>query len=159
MKNINNAAYQAYNNLITGYDKGDLSRGFDHESNTLFVRGAISLASQKLENPFPSGSVEAHLLFKMHYCYGLWRRGGIDHKVNRRRMLMAASELAAMHIENPYDFEIDPVIEPSEAMVSLDAIAEAEIDTAQAEDLASGTYVPAVNIQKIFGVLPVKEAE
>lgn len=45
MKNINNAAYQAYNNLIAGYDKGDLSRGFDHQSNTLFVRGAISLAS------------------------------------------------------------------------------------------------------------------
>lgn len=43
---------------------------------------------------------------------------------------MAASELAALHIENPYDFEIDPVIELSEDVASLDAIAEAEIDTA-----------------------------
>ena len=50
----------------------------------------------------------------------MWRRNGIDAKVNRIRMLRAAVELAKMNIENPFGYEIEPVIELTENTISLE---------------------------------------
>lgn len=116
---VNNArAYQAYEHMIDGYLCGNMSRGFDDASNNLFVHGAVGLAHIGAENPFASGTREAHLYFRMKYCYGMWQRGGIDAKVNRIRMLRAASELASMLLPNPFDVEVVTDAEPVVQIVS-----------------------------------------
>ena len=84
----------------------------------------------------------------------MWQRGGIDAKVNRIRMFRAAAELASMNLPNPFEFELEPVIEPSTETVSLEALAEAEYENAVAEDIASETYVPVTEPAHIMGVLP-----
>lgn len=89
---INTRAYEAYARLIKGYNSNNIALGYDHESNKLFVNGAISLAYVSAPNPFLAGSKEGHLYYRMRYCYGMWQRGGIDAKVNRRRMLDAAAK-------------------------------------------------------------------
>ena len=118
MKIINNDAYQAYNKLINGYDAKNIELGFDATVNAQLVSGAIGLATCGADNPFEPGTREAHLYYRIGYCYSMWRRNGIDAKVNRIRMLRAAVELAEMNIENPFEYEVEPVIEPSEDVVS-----------------------------------------
>lgn len=83
--------------------------------------GAIGLSHIGADNPFAAGTREAFLYFRMKYCYGMWQRGGIDAKVNRIRMFRAAAELASMNLPNPFEFELEPVIEPSTETVSLEA--------------------------------------
>lgn len=119
----------------------------------------MGLATCGAENPFPKGSREGHLYFRIHYCYGMWKRGGIDAKVNRIRMYRAAAELASMNLPNPFEYELEPVIEVEPETVSFEALAEAEYDNAVAEDIASETYVPVTEPVHIMGVLPEEEDE
>lgn len=119
----------------------------------------MGLATCGAENPFPKGSHEGHLYFRIHYCYGMWKRGGIDAKVNRIRMYRAAAELASMNLPNPFEFDLEPLIEVEPETVSFEALAEAEYDMAVAEDIASGTYVPVTEPVHIMGVLPEEEDE
>lgn len=123
------------------------------------MHGAIGLAYVGADNPFEQGTRECFLYFRMKYCYGMWQRGGIDAKVNRIRLLRAAAELAAMNLPNPFEIEIEPVIELSAETVSLEALAEAEYEMTVAEDIASETYVPVVEPVHVMGVLPTEEDE
>jgi len=107
--------------MLRGYDAKSIARGFNAHENNLFVRGAIGLASLKIDNPFPLDSQAAFLFAKMHRCYSIWQSNGIDSRVNRLRMFRAAAELASMQLENPFDYQIEPVLEPSDEHVSLEA--------------------------------------
>ena len=51
------------------------------------------------------------------------------------------------------------MIESSEDTLSLDALAEIELQMTLAEDIASETFVAAVDVNKIFGVLPAETPE
>lgn len=155
MKTYNPEAHRAYYNQVNGFDKTNLQKGYDAAINARFVRGAISLAALNEMNPFESGTRQAHLYFRIIYCYSMWRRNGIDSKVNYIRMLRAAAQLAEMNLENPFYCEQDDAIE----QISLDELAEKELIHALKEDIESETFIPAENVQHIFGVLPDEEVE
>lgn len=74
--------------------------------------------------------------------HSLWKLGGADRKISRRRFLNFAIKLAELGVENPFEIELEPVIEVSEDTISLEALAEAEYAREDAKAIASGTYIP-----------------
>lgn len=110
------------------------------------------MAQINAPNPFPSGSDAAQLYFRMCHCYKLWVRGDVDCRVNRIRMLQAGCALAQLKIPNPFKNEVEREHQVQE--VSLEALAEAELRNTLAEDMNSGTFVPATDVTRIFGVVP-----
>lgn len=160
---INNDAKRYYDMMIEGYIEGDTKKWIDDPVNNKFVHGVISLCHLQTENPFESQAAR-HEYFTMLRCYRKWRGPNVDRKVNRRYMLEAAIRLCEMGLdnpfmENPYEDQLEPVIEVSEETVSLDALAEKEYEQAEQEAIASETYVPVAEPVKVFGVVNKKKGK
>lgn len=159
MKIVNNTAYKFYNLLIASYDPAKIEQGMDHSDNNSFVHSAINLAGANAENPFEVNTEGHQVYFQMMRHHSLWRLGGADRKVSRRRFLAEAVKLAKLGLENPFDFEIEPVIEVSDDVVSLEAQAEKEYAQEDAAAIESGTYVEVQEPVMMFGILPEEDEE
>lgn len=142
MSVINTNAFVFYNKLLEGYQKENVDKGMDHPSNNIFVHAAINQAAANADNPFPVDSEAYKIYFTMMKHHSLWRLGGPDRKVSRRRFLANAVLLAEIGMENPFEIELEPVIEISTDTISLEALAEAEYAREDAKAIASGTYIP-----------------
>lgn len=57
-------------------------------------------------------------------------------------------------MENPFEFELEPVIEIEDDHISLEALAEKEYEIEDAAAVASGTYIPVEIPITIMGVIP-----
>lgn len=140
-----------------------MKRGYDDPINGRFVRGTLALATCNAENPFEKGSRAGYLYFRIKFCYDVWHANRIDSRVHRIKMYRAAVELAELNLENPFvcadDYDVEPVVEPSTETVSLEELAEVELTKALAEDVASETFVPAVDVYRVFSVLPNDNCE
>lgn len=154
LKIVNNDAYRYYNEMLKEYQHSDMSKGMDDSSNNAFVHSAICLANAGAPNPFEENEEARTFYFSMMKNYKKWRSLVVDRRVSRRRFLVAAADLAALQKENPFAYEIEPVIETEEGVVSLDALIEAEHINAESEDLATETYVPVIAPSHVFGVIP-----
>ena len=142
MKVINNTAYRFYNELIQNYSKDNIAKGIDDSSNNKLVHAAIMLAGADAANPFEPNTPAYDHYFSMMRHHGLWRLRGADMRVSRRRFLDEAVKQAALQVENPFDFEIEPAIEDIGLNLSIEALKEVEYAYTEQEDIETGTYVP-----------------
>ena len=92
MKVVNNQAYKFYGELIANYDEKNIAKGMDDSSNNMFVHAAIMLADADAQNPFNPDTEEYGHYFQMMRHHGLWRLGGADTRVSRRRFLAEAAK-------------------------------------------------------------------
>lgn len=150
MSVINTNAFIFYNKLLESYSKNSVDKGLDHPDNNIFVHSAINQAAANADNPFPTDIEAYQVYFSMMKHHSLWRLGGADRKISRRRFLNFAIKLAELAVENPFEIELEPVIEVSEDTLSLEALAEAEYAREDAAAIASGTYVPVVEPSQVF---------
>lgn len=157
MKIYNPDAYMAYENMIKGFNSDNLVYGYDSPINSQFIFGALTQAALKEKNPFAFGSKEAKLYFRLLYCYDIWKSGRIDARVHRIRMYRAAVELASLGLPNPFSKDIDPAADLPIELCSLEELANIELKKSLAEDIESQTFVPAINVDHIFGVQPDEE--
>ena len=142
MSIVNTNAFIFYNNLLESYNKESVDKGLDHPDNNMFVHSAINQAAANADNPFPTDSEAYQVYFSMMKHHSLWKLGGADRKISRRRFLNFAIQLAELAVENPFEIELEPVIEVSEDTISLEDLAEAEYAREDAKAIASGTYIP-----------------
>ena len=154
LKIVNNDAYRYYNEMLKNYQQSDMSKGMDDGVNNAFVHSAICLANAGAPNPFEESEDARLLYFTMMKNYKKWRSLTVDRRVSRRRFLAAAADLAALQKENPFAYEIEPVLDPQGDTVSLDALIEEEYIRAEYEDLSTGTYIPVITPSHVFGVMP-----
>lgn len=160
MKVVNNNAYKFYGELIANYDVDRINKGMDDSSNYGFVHAAIALADADAANPFePNTEAYEHYFWMMRH-YGLWRMGGADTRVSRRRFLYEAAQQASYQIENPFDYEIEPVIDDIGQHISIEMLKEAEYERAEREAIESETYFPVEDSEEdCFIVLNVEETD
>lgn len=150
MSVVNTNAFIFYNKLLESYNKESIDKGLDHPDNNIFVHSAINQAAANADNPFPTDIESYQVYFSMMKHHSLWRLGGADRKISRRRFLNFAVKLAELAVENPFEIELEPVIEVSEDTISLEALAEAEYAREDAAAIASGTYVPVGERSQVF---------
>lgn len=94
--NVNNQCYKMFELMKHGYDT---------ENHDEMEQGARCWLDFSPENPFEYDSDEMEAFFQMQRCYKKWRSGGIDHKINRRKMIMWTEMLCSLNPENPYKFD------------------------------------------------------
>lgn len=150
MSVVNTNAFIFYNKLLESYNKNSVDKGLDHPDNNIFVHSAINQAAANADNPFPTDIEAYQVYFSMMKHHSLWKLGGADRKISRRRFLNFAIKLAELAVENPFEIELEPVIEVSEDTISLEALAEAEYAREDAAAIASGTYVPVSERSQMF---------
>lgn len=93
---ITNQCYKMFNLMIHGYEtnnKDELEQG---------ARCLLEIASV---NPFDMDSDEMEAFFQMKRCYEKWKSMGIDHKINRRKMVMWTEKLCSLNPANPYKYD------------------------------------------------------
>ena len=150
MSVVNTNAFLFYNKLLESYNKESVDKGLDHPDNNIFVHSAINQAAANADNPFPTDIEAYQVYFSMMKHHSLWRLGGADRKISRRRFLNFAIKLAELAVENPFEIELEPVVEVSEDTISLEALAEAEYAREDAAAIASGTYMPVGERSQVF---------
>ena len=94
--NKNNQCYKMFKLMKEGYANNDLNQ-VEH--------GARCWLDLEPNNPFEFNSPEFEAFFQMQKCYMIWRRGDIDRKINRRRMIVWAQELCKLNPRQPYKFD------------------------------------------------------
>jgi len=91
----NNTMYRLFQEMLDGYAT---------DSDGLFEHGVRCMMDLNPKNPFNDNTPEAELFFQMYNTYCRWKNHGADMKINRRRMLAAATELCGIVTANPYTF-------------------------------------------------------
>ena len=91
----NNMMYKFYS---------EMTKGYREDQEGLFEHGVRSWMDMEPECPFEENSEAAELFFKIQMGYTIWKRGGADKKINRRRMLEAAKALCELNPKRPYKF-------------------------------------------------------
>lgn len=148
MKTMNNEGYRLYNEMINGYNMVNENK---------FVHGAMHFASMGLDHPFQNTEGDTYYGM-MVICYKKWIRRGVDYRVNKRRLLHAAQRLCELDL--PCPFEQDEVQAEG---ISYEQLQMDELMQAEAEDIASETYVPVYEPNTpqmhVLGVMPECEVE
>ena len=94
--NVNNQMYKMFEEMIKGYKENE---------SGLFEHGARCWMELDPENPFQEDDPAYEEFFQMRKGYSLWKMGGADRKINRRRMLSAAERLCETNPAQPYKFD------------------------------------------------------
>lgn len=97
-----NEMYRMYNEMIEGYKT---------KNDNMLEHGVRCWLDMHPENPFAPESEAYEVFFRMNNYYNVWRLGGADHRVNRRRMIEAAKQLCALYPKRPYKFDKQADIE------------------------------------------------
>ena len=132
--NKNNQMYRMFKEMKAGYAEGNKDK-MEH--------GARCWLDLEPENPFPEGSNEMEAFFQMQKCYCIWKRGDIDRKINRRRMLQWAEKLCELNPRQPYRF--DKKAEEEEILAA---------QKAEQEKPVVEKKVVKQEPDKVFGVIP-----
>lgn len=112
----------------------DLSKTCDAPCNSAFSSNCVALCSLGMESPFPEGSDLDIDWQDMLYFYRKWRDyQGSAGCAYKKRFVKFGVKLIAAHPQSPF-FE--------NGEVSYEAVKETVNRVAEAEDKASGTYVP-----------------
>lgn len=82
-----------------------MKEGYANNNPDQLEHGARCWLDLNPTNPFPEESPEMEAFFQMQKCYSIWKRGDIDRKINRRRMIMWAEKLCELNPRQPYKFD------------------------------------------------------
>lgn len=141
----NNEAFEAYATLMAHAAGLNLDKGCSAPENVEFVNAAQRLARLHLPSPFEEGSRADDYYHDLLFFYDRTQPGLRNCPFKTQCAWSALSMINNGDGVNP--FYMEDVIEE----VSYEELQEAEYDATEAEDVMSGTYVPA---QKVFGVVP-----
>ena len=151
---MNNQLYKHYSEMTKGY----------RENNSgLFENAVLNLMRLNPDNPFEIGTEEAEYFFEMEKGYTLWAMGGVDARINRRRMLAAAQSLCKLNPKRPYKFNKEEDAKDREKAKEELAAAEAQAqEEAKLEEerriaeeaAAREAEEEEKDIVHVFGVLP-----
>ena len=150
--NANNQMYRMFKIMKQGYAEGDVNA---------VEQGARCWLDLAPENPFPEDTPAYEAFFQMQKCYSIWRRGDIDRKINRRRMIMWANKLCESNPKQPYKF--DKKAEEEEQRLAKEAeeqrLAKLQEDLTVKEEVKKSLEKEAKEAEKqyVFGVIPEKK--
>ena len=140
----NNDAFDAYATLLAHVDRVNLDKGCSAPENVEFVNAAQRLARLHLPSPFEEGSRADDYYLDLLFFYDRTQPDKRNCPFRTQCAWSARSMIKNHGSENPFH-------EEGVEEVSYEELQEAEYDATEAEDIMSGTYVPA---QKVFGVVP-----
>jgi len=89
----NNEAFYFYEKMMEGHTNNNAA---------LFESSVRQWLDLGLDSPFEYDTSENEYYYQMQRAHSVWRRQGCDQKINRRRMIAAATELAKLNLPNPY---------------------------------------------------------
>lgn len=148
--NVNNQMYRMFKEMKEGYANNNIDQ-MEH--------GARCWLELDPKNPFPESSEEMEAFFQMQKCYNIWKRGDIDRKINRRKMIMWAEKLCELNPRQPYHF--DKKAEEEEIRLAQEA--EKLKEAAKAEEKKIEKPVEQVQVvktvieeepKKLLGIVP-----
>lgn len=140
----NNEAFEAYATMLAHVGGLNLDKGCSAPENVEFVNAAQRLARLHLPSPFEEGSRADDYYHDLLFFYDRTQPDKRNCPFKTQCAWSACSMIKNCGGENPFHREC---VEE----VSYEELQEAEYAATEAEDIMSGTYVPA---QKVFGVVP-----
>lgn len=144
--NVNNQCYRMFKEMKEGYANND-SNQMEH--------GARCWMDLAPENPFKEDSDEYEMFFQMQKCYRIWKRGDVDRKINRRRMIEWARKLCELNPRQPYRF--DKKAEEEEIRLAQEAEKKVEIKPEPKPEPKVEQVVVKEEPEVVLGIVPPKD--
>ena len=159
--------YAIYENMLKACEAAQVNEEMNFscttpENETLFFL-AKELAKVHAKNPLCVGEPGYNEYEDLMYFYDMWPEDR-PNCAFKKRFLLAGYMLCQHCPSNIFEYQEEPIIE-----FSLDELKEKEYEETEAEDIATGTYIPVHEPTTIMGVLPsanepafvrqIKEAE
>lgn len=142
----------------------EMADGYKTNNELMLEHGAKCYMDMSPENPFDESSPEYDVFCSIRNYHSVWKLGGADYRVNRKRMLKAVKEMIELHPEIPYVF--DKKAEAAEKREKLrlekERLEEMQRKEAQKTEEAKIEEVKPVEIEEpeveekhyVFGVVP-----
>lgn len=144
--NVNNQMFNLFKNMKQAYAEGD---------NTGVEQCAAAWSKLAKDNPFVYDTPAYDEFFKMQRSFQIWAKGGVDRKINRRRMLWHAQALCELNPPQPYVY--DKKAEQEEKKAKEEWIAQEQIRKQEALKTEESVKVVNEEPQIVLGVIPEKE--
>jgi hypothetical protein len=143
----NNDAFDTYATLLAYVDRVNLDKGCSAPENVEFVNAALRLARLHLPSPFEEDSRADDYYHDLLFFYNRTQPDKMNCPFKTQCAWSARSMIKNHGSENPFCME-------GVEEISFEELQDVEFATTEAEDIMSGTYVPA---QKVFGVVPEQQ--
>lgn len=147
----NNQLYNAFNNLIKGYAIGD---------EVAIEQNATNLCQLAENNPFTYDTEEYEKFYQMQRSCRLWLKNGVDHKINRRKMIGYAKELCALNPKQPYIYDKKADEEEKKQILEAENARIAKVNSI--EEINKTEVVQKVELEEpvhMTGVIPEEDKE
>lgn len=140
----NNKAFDAYATMLAHVDQLNLDKGCSAPENAEFVKASQRLAQLHLPSPFEEGTRADDYYLDLLFFFDRTQPDKRNCPFKTQCAWSARNMIKNTDGSNPFCQE---GIEE----ISFEELKEAELETAEAEDILSGTYMPP---EMVFGVVP-----
>lgn len=139
MEPINEAIWR-WNEMVSSVATVDLDKSCDAPCNDRFASSCVALCYLGPDSPFKEGSPLDNDWQDMMFFYRRWRdRETHTDCAYKKKFVRLAQKIVEAHPRCPFGGDNEDV--------SVEALRENELKKAEAEDVASGTYVPVEKVE------------